>query len=1002
MACEKGKTMNNNTPLRYYRMLEHLHVGCEEPRAYFVPFDVSDDNLEAREKSSRFTGLCGEWDFGFFPNVEELAIEEPDFPSSVACRDKITVPRCWQTYTDRDYDVPNYVNQDYPFPVDPPHLPDVIPCGFYRRTLAVKKNADRDYFINFEGVAPCFYLWVNGVFIGYSQVSHCTSEFNITEALRDGDNTFAVLVVKQCDGSYLEDQDFFRLSGIFRDVYILERDRVHITDFFVDCNVSDDFNSAEITVKPQLSGEADVLWELLNPDGSCAQSGTTNGDFNITVENPALWNCEVPLSYTLLLTVGGEKIRQSVAVKRIEIQNRCLLLNGKKIKIYGINRHDSHPETGYAVSVEHMMRDLHLLKQANVNTIRTSHYPNDPRFMEMCEKLGFMMIDEADIETHGMGYNFGDWYWDHWAYLSDTPEWRPAYLDRAHRLFERDKNCGNVIMWSLGNESGCGENHRQMANYIRSRQPKAIIHYENAHLEYQEKVKKDFTDISDVESRMYASTEYLKNYLEDPESKKPFFYCEYVDSMSTGDIPYHWDNFEDYDNYCGGCVWEFTDHAVNIGTPENPKYRYGGDFGDWPNDGICCVDGVVYPDRTPRPGYYDMKITYQPLKMVYADGKLTVTNKRYFKNADDLYLDIVEEHNGEAFAKHTIRELNLSARESCSFAIGVSTEKAALVTLTVSIKQKFDTEWADADYEVGFSQFVLKCEPQKAALTATNSLVMQENRTTITVTCGTTAYIFSKLTGRLTNIIKNGENLLLKPMEFAVWRGCTYNSKGCINTWKRARYDHTQQKTYGVTVTENTAEKVVISADLAFSAAAMPPAIKAKADFTFLSNGTLNVTFAGDVTYNAPELPRFGIQLVLPKKYENLTYLGYGPQESYADRHRSAKLSAFRTTVTENFEHYIKPQECSSHYATHSAEITDESGQGLQFLDTGAKGFCFKALHYDDAQLLETMHDDELAELDETIVWLDYKIHSNNQGVAYLDPERSFGEKHFAFSYDII
>ena len=987
---------------RYYRQLENLHIGCEEPRAYFVPFDATDCDLTAREKSSRFTGLCGEWDFAFFPNVEELDIEAPNFPSSVVCRDKITVPRCWQTYTERDYDKPNYVNQDYPFPVDPPYLPDIIPCGFYRRTLNFNKNCDKDYFINFEGVAPCFFLWFNGEFIGYSQVSHCTSEMNITDALTDGENTFEVLVVKQCDGSYLEDQDFFRLSGIFRDVYILERDKVRLSDFFVDCDVSDSFDFAEITVKPQLTESAEILWELLNPDGINIAKGSASGDFTVEIENPILWNCEVPLSYTLLMTVGKEKITQSVAVKRIEIKNRCLLLNGKKIKIYGINRHDSNPETGYAVSVEHMERDLQILKRANVNTIRTSHYPNDPRFTLMCEKAGFMLIDEADIETHGMGYNFGDWYWDHWAYLSDIPEWRPAYLDRARRLYERDKNCGNIIMWSLGNESGCGENHRQMANYIRSRQPKAIIHYENAHLEYQEKVNKDFTDISDVESRMYASTQYLKNYLEDPNSAKPFFYCEYVDSMSTGDIPYHWDDFEDYDNYCGGCVWEFTDHAVNIGTPENPKYRYGGDFGDWPNDGIYCIDGVVYPDRTLRPGYYDMKIAYQPLKMEYSDGKLTVTNKRYFKSADDLYLDIVEEHNGREFARHTVGELDLAARESRSFDISLDTADSDIVTLTVYIRQKFDNQWADADYEVGFSQFIVKNEPIKAADTAEYPLSVQESRTNITVICGATEYSFSKITGQITDIISKGERLITKPIEFAVWRGCTYNSRGILDTWKRARYDHTKQKTYKVEITEKSAEKVVISAELAFSAAAMPPAIKAKVDFTFKNNGILNVSFTGDVTYNAPELPRFGLKLFMPKKYENIKYLGYGPQESYADRHRSARLSEFTATVTSNYEHYIKPQESSSHYATRVAEISDGSGNGLKFRDTGAKGFCFKALHYDDAQLLETLHDDELEELDETIVWLDYKIHSNNQGVAYLDPERSFDEKKFSFSYDII
>ncbi len=986
-------------PERYYRQLENLHIGCEEPRAYFVPFDSEVDSSLEREKSERFFLLNGEWNFNFFENVEELELEDKNFPSTVSCRDKIDVPSCWQLYLDRDYDVPNYINQDYPYPVDPPHLPDVIPCGFYRRKVNINKNADRKYYINFEGVSSCFYLWVNGSFIGYSQVSHCTSEFDVTAALADGENKFEVLVVKHCDGSYMEDQDFFRLSGIFRDVYILERDNVHIKDIFIDCNITENLSNAVINIKAELTGEAEIGYKLVSPSGKVLSEIKAGDTAEIRIENPILWNAENPQLYTLNVSCGGEYISFPLAVKRIEIKNKCLLLNGQKIKIRGINRHDSHPETGYVVSVEHMMNDLKLLKRANVNAIRTSHYPNDPRFLEMCDRMGFMIIDEADLESHGMGYNYGDWYWDYWAYLTTAPEWKEACLDRARRLFERDKNHGCVIMWSLGNESGCGENHRHMANYIRSRLPKAIIHYENARLEYQERLGVDFTDISDVESRMYASLDYLEEYLNDPKMTKPFFYCEYVAAWSTGDIPLHWDKFEDYDQYCGGCVWEWTDHAVNIGTVENPKYRYGGDFGDYPNDYIYCVDGLVYPDRRPRPGFYDMKITYQPFDVKYDNGNIAIKNKRYFTDLSDIYAEWTVEKNGKAVLSGRIDRLEIAPRETAEFKLFDNIDLDGFTALKLCFCQNSDTEWAEKNYEIGHVQFILNDDKIEIETKEKSKLSVNENRTKINITCGDVAYTYDKITGRIVSI-NNGTELLKKPISFNIDRSY-HPSNGDQNDWKRARYHKAIQKTYSTEITENSEEKVVILSKISFAAAAMPPALWADVYYTFDSTGKMNISVKAKVTERAPALPRFGLNIVMPKSYENMKYIGYGPVETYCDRFRSQMISEYKTTVTENFEHYIKPVESSAHYRTKLASVTDNNGSGLVFADTKADGFLFNAKHYSDKQLLETQHDDELIELDETIISLDYKMHADCPGFANLEPWRTFNEKEFEFSFNI-
>ena len=985
---------------RFYRMPEALHVGTEPPRAWFVPFDRSGASEGNREASPFFTPLNGEWEFRFFKNVEELDLEAPDFPGSVSCGAVIPVPGCWQTAGLKNTDVPNYINQDYPFPVDPPHLPDVIPCALYRKRFDKKKIRGKRYYLNFDGVASCFYLWVNGTFIGYSEVSHANSEFDVTDALQNGANVLEALVVKHCTGSYLEDQDFFRLSGIFRPVYLLEREETHLRDLHIRGAVSADLSVAQITVTPVFRGEGAMNWTLLSPTGSIVDIGQDHEEITVSVRRPVLWNPEKPLLYTLRVNVGGEHIAFPVGLKRLEIRDRCLLLNGKKIKLRGINRHDSDPETGYYVSYAKMTEELKLLKRANVNAIRTSHYPNDPRFLELCDRLGFMVIDEADLESHGMGYNFGDWDWRYWAYLCDAPEWRNACVDRAARLYERDKNHVCVVMWSLGNESGCGENHRFMARYIRQRDKNALIHYENAHLEYEKKVDRVFDDISDVESRMYADTEYLKEYLEDPSRKKPFFYCEYVSSQSTGDIPLYWDGFEQYDNYCGGCVWEFADHAVNVGTKERPQYRYGGDFGDWPNDKISCLDGLVYPDRKPRPGFWDMKDAYKPFAVSYDAGKITVRNKRYFTSLSDTDIIWTVEEEGELKTGNAIACPDIPPQEERTFTLFDDYEPMCFTTLNVFLQYHAATPFADRGEEIGHVQFVLRNEPVSLDTGARSPLETNRVRNRIEIRNQEYACVFDLLSGRLAEL-RHGRDLLLEPLEFSLSRP-HWRLGGTTEEWERARFRHTQQKTYSAELASASEEAVVIKTRVAFAAAAMPPAVKADITYTFRHDGRINVAVRARVNEGAPQLPRFGMRLVMPKECGRLQYIGYGPAETYADRFRSQRISSYKTTAKANFEHYIYPTEAGAHFGTKIAAVTDEAGHGLVFADTSKAGFVFNAKHYTDEQLIAAAHDDELVEQDMTVVNVDYKMRADNLTFTDREPWRAFAEKEFSFSYDII
>ena len=998
----KGETARKEVPAmevsRFYRNVETPHVNTLPPRAYFIPFEAGEDPAQPREKSARFVLLNGSWEFRYFANVEALPLEDPAFPGSVECAGTLPVPSCWQLHPEFGCDPPGYINQDYPFPVDPPYLPDAIPCGFYRRRFSLKKEAQQTYTLCFEGVSAGFYVWVNGAFAGYSQVSHCTGEFDVTPLIADGENVLEALAVKHSTGSYMEDQDFFRLSGIFRDVYILRRDTAHVFDIqCVQC-VSEDLGRASLEVRLTAVGDICVKARLVSPDGSLAGTAEGSRTLRFDVASPVLWDPERPRLYTLFLAAGNERIALKPGFKRVEIKGRALLLNGKKIKLRGVNRHDTDPKTGYTVSMETMRREVALLKRANVNAVRTSHYPNDPRFLELCDEAGLLLIDEADLETHGMGYNYGDWYWDYWAHICNDPLWEAQCVDRAARLYERDKNRACVLLWSLGNESGCGENHRKMARYIRGRDEAALIHYENAHLEYAARVGRDLTDISDVESRMYAPLSYLEAYLKDESLKKPFFYCEYVSAWSTGDIPLHWEGFEEHDAFLGGCVWEFKDHAVDTGAPGAPRYRYGGDWNEYPNDGISCLDGVVYPDLTPRPGYYDMKECYKPAAFAYENGKLTVRSKRFFTDLSDLKLDWALLWNGVPALTGTIPTLDIPAGGQKQYPLCFKPSLPGTLTLDVFLRQNAGTPYAEAGYEVGRGQFLLQNAPMPLPAGEPSALTAEQDRTRITVRAGDTVYGFDRLSGRLDSVAAAGEELLSSPMELGLFRAFLRNHPDA-SVWARARYIHAEQKTYSAELTSATSQKAVIVSEVSFAAAALPPAVRARVAYTFYADGSFTADVSAKVTANAPALPRFGFAFSMPRSFKNARYFGYGPEEAYADKKDAQTLGLYSFDALSGFPHMPRPTECGAHVGTKLALVTNDAGRGLAVADRGTAGFVFSARPYSDLELHNTSHGDAFPPPDRVWVHADYKLQPDCGCRREQEPELCFTEKSFAFSF---
>jgi len=1004
----------------FHKSLEHLHVGCEKPRAYFVPYKTAcGAKRNLRAESELFTSFCGDWDFKFFRNESELC----DFTAegfTTEGFDKLTVPMSWQIMHARGYDTPNYTNVNYPFPIDPPHVPADNPCGLYVRSFELGNIGEDELFINFEGVDSCFYLFVNDKFAAYSQVSHMTSEINITEYVKEGTNTLKVLVFKWCDGSYLEDQDKFRFSGIFREVYLLERSKTHIVDLFVKADLNESLTVGTVEIEADTTADDELEYTFLAPCGCVLTSGKAeakNGKavVKFDLSEPMLWSDETPVLYTLSLIFGGEHICQRVGFKRVEIKNSVVYINGKKVKAKGVNRHDSHPLLGSATPMDHMREDLYILKRHNVNMVRTSHYPNDPRFLELCDELGFYVCDETDLETHGMTWGSsaekGNAY-DSWSKLTDSEEWTESYLDRVERMYERDKNRTCVIMWSLGNESGVGENQRKMTRYLRARRSTNIVHCEDvSRRSYYDKWTDDYhmkwEDVSDITSFMYYGYARCVDYLTNKNEKKPLFLCEYCHAMGNGpgDLKRYWDMIYKYDKFFGGCVWEFLDHSVAEGDNKysDPHYVYGGDYGDHPNDGNFCVDGLVYPNRKPHYGFLEHKQVVKPFRVeLNENGGIRVKNLRYFTTLEDTDLYWSVEKNGRTVKQGRIAALNIKPQTSRSYKLDLGEwENDEFVYLNVSVKSNVATAWADVGYEIGFEQIVLSEPDVKAAAQPLSvGLTVEESNYFITVTDGETVYTFDKLMGLLISVVDNGRELLAKAATPTVWRAPTDNDRKIKHDWSKFGINRAESRCYGTGLVSATAECVKIQARLSLSDKAMTPVLRSDVTYTVLSGNGLSVELDAKVRESIPSLPRFGIELQMVEDSENVVYFGRGTAESYIDKRHASKMGVYRTTATENFEHYVRPQENMAHADTKWLTVSSPAGHGLMFLRQSGD-FSFNCSHFTSKMLTETAHDYELVPLKETVVNIDYRhngIGSNSCGPALPD-DVSLNEKRISFSF---
>ena len=1003
---------------RYYENLSVLHENTMPARAYYIPASRRMDNLvEHREESDRMQLLNGTWKFQYFNSIYD--IQDSFFEKNYDTEnfDEIQVPSVWQM---AGYDTHQYTNIRYPFPFDPPYVPQDIPCGAYVHTFEYSRDEKAPKsFLNFEGVDSCFYVWINGSYIGYSQVSHMTSEFDVTDVLQDGTNTVAVLVMKWCDGSYLEDQDKFRMSGIFRDVYILKRPKQAISDYHIKTRIEDMLAKVEIEMKFYSPLNVKISIEDRNGAvvalGSIAEEGTAV----LEIASPELWNTENPYLYKLILETENEVIVDHIALRKIEIKDQVIYLNGQKIKFRGVNRHDSDPVTGFTINPEQITTDLTLMKQHNFNAIRSSHYPNAPFFYEMCDKYGFMVIDEADIEAHGpfMIYRKEDTDYNRFKRwnekIADDPVWEEAIVDRVKLMVERDKNRFCIVMWSMGNESAYGCNFEKALEWTKNFDPDRITQYESARYRNYDETY-DYSNL-DVYSRMYPALSEIQEYL-DKDGSKPFLLVEYCHSMGNGpgDFEDYFQMIQDNDKMCGGFVWEWCDHAIAHGTAENGKtiYAYGGDHGEEIHDGNFCMDGLVYPDRTVHTGLLEYKNVYRPARVISYDkesGELVLHNYMDFDDLKD-YVKISYEltQDGLVISKGKLPEVSAAPHSEGKINLKINVPESGKCYLKFIYHLKKELPLLDEDHILGFDEIEVSKDGAKCKLaekwlqkTAVDSeLQVNENDTQIHIKGREFAYTIDKRTALFTEMKFAGREYLNHPMELNIWRAPTDNDMYIKSEWKKAHYDKAYTRAYTTEVVQGK-HGVKITSHASVVAETVQKILDVTITWKIEAAGKIDADIAVTKDDEFPDLPRFGVRMFLDKKLSAARYFGMGPQESYCDKHQAASHGLYQANVDDLHEDYIRPQENGSHYDCEYVELNN-SRYGI--VASAEKAFSFNASYYTQEELEKKTHNYELTESDSVVFCVDYALNgigSNSCGPVVLDQYR-FDDVLFRFQFTLI
>ncbi|MEH7494056.1 glycoside hydrolase family 2 TIM barrel-domain containing protein [Neobacillus niacini] len=884
--------------------------------------------------------LNGDWKFYYSINPDHRPVNF--FEKEYACAgwDDITVPGHIQL---QGYGQPQYVNTMYPWDghheLRPPEIPtDHNPVGSYVKYFDVPRAMQgKPVFISFQGVESAFYVWLNGEFVGYSEDSFTPSEFDLTPYLVDGENKLAVEVYQRSTGSWLEDQDFWRFSGIFRDVYLYTVPEIHVSDLHVRPELDATFTKGTLSVDLKLQGSAasKIEAELVDANGALVQTAkeeNIDGKWSITmpVEQPALWSAEDPYLYRLFIKVYNESgtlvevVPQKVGFRRFELVNKIMHLNGHRIVFKGVNRHEFNPRSGRAITKEDMLWDIKTLKRHNINAVRTSHYPNQSYWYELCDEYGVYVIDEMNLETHGSWQKMGA-VEPSWNIPGNKPEWEPIVMDRAISMVERDKNHPSILIWSCGNESYAGEVILNVSKYFKKVDPSRLVHYEGVFH------NRDYNDTSDMESRMYAKPADIERYLND-NPEKPYISCEYMHAMgnSLGGMYKYTDLEQKYPMYQGGFIWDYIDQSLyKKDRYGNEFLAYGGDFDDRPTDYGFCTNGIVYANREPSPKMQEVKFLYQDFKLVPDGIGVTIKNESLFSNTANYDLEYALLLEG----KELYRNKLLAAVEPQSegrFEFDIPEEfdaEPGEYCIQTSLVLKESTLWAEEGYEIAFGQFVYQVGTKELA-SVNGDLRVAHGDVNIGVHGRDFSVMFSKGAGSLVSLNYAGKEMIALPPAPLFWRATTDNDRGYSQGFHSGLWYAASlaRKCVDIEVEEKESH-VSVGFTYKFS---INHDIEVKTIYTVYSDGSVKVKSVYKGTENLPQLPIFAVSFKVPADYNQLEWYAMGPEENYSDRAMGAKLGIFKNQVSDNLSGYVMPQESGNRTGVRRVSVTNRNGKGVR------------------------------------------------------------------------
>ena len=949
--------------MRKYEDLRYLQENRLKQRAYYIP-----------ENKGACISLNGDWDFAFY---------ERDDDESPAKTGVIDVPSCWQC---RGYEAPYYTNVIYPYPVDPPYVPMDNPMGVYHREFTVA-DPEKKYYIVFEGVGSSLELYINGEFAGYSQGSHLQAEFDITELVHEGTNEVTAKVRKWCSGSYLEDQDCFRHNGIFRDVYVLSRPHGHIVDI--------DICTENNRIQVEFEGSAHI--SLLDAKKNCLETCDAQGRAEFAVDRPIHWNAEEPYLYELIFEYQGEVIRQSVGFVTYGVNERgAFVVNGVEVKLKGINHHDTHPTNGYSMTNEELLEDLRLMKKLNINCIRTSHYPPSPIMLEYCNRLGFYVMLETDIETHGFacrdaGGNGYDCLNGNQEWIGNQKEWLDAFMERMERAYHRDKNHPCIFSWSTGNESGHCDNHYEMIKWLRKTDKRRLIHCEDASraVDVADEAFRapQFYERLDIHSRMYPQISHLEEYAKDDSRPLPYFLCEYSHAMGNGpgDVADYWEVIRRYPKLIGGCIWEWADHTF----VENGVPKYGGDFGELTDDGNFCADGLVTHDRRFKAGTLNAKYVYQYIGFALEGNRVMITNHHDFVNANRYRVEIQVNVDGETIRTQTMIP-DLEPKQSTC----VEIEWPKICRLGAYVVCRA----IDSD---GETAALWECELPTEKVIAGKKIqpaAVREFSNRYVVTGDDFEYEISKHTALPVHIVKNGVEQLAAPVRMSVWRAPIDNERHMKNKWghpgskEGENLDRIFNHVYSNTLTETG-----ITFNGSLGGVGRTPFLHYTLNYRFSADGEMKLEISAKVRENFIWLPRFGFEFNLIPENRSFRYFGRGPMENYCDMYAHTTTGWFFSDADGEYFPYMMPQEHGNHTGCKELHIDN----GLSFIAEDV--FEGQVLPFSAVELTKAIHIDELKSNGAVNVRIDYKgsgLGSNSCGPVLLEKYR-LEEKEFTFAFSV-